>query len=194
MTSSSSSLEQVRDVAPEPAAVHLDPRTTALVVMDIIDPLCTKRPRCVASIPRIAALLADARRSGAHIVHTVGPRQPATILDGVAPREGEPVVSGRADKFFDTELNDVLRSAGVETLLLVGTSANGAVLYTSFAANLRGYTVAVAVDAISADDPATEVIVAWQLLNQPGYANPANDPLTPERVTLTRTDLVSFQA
>jgi nicotinamidase-related amidase len=177
---------------PEPVATRLDPQVTAVLVMDITDPLCTKRPRCVASVPAIAGLIERARGSGAPVIYTVGPMQPAVILDPVAPRDGEVVVRGRADKFHGTELDEALRQRGVTTLLLVGTAANGAVLYTAFAANLRGYTVAVAIDAISADLEATERFVAWQLLNQPGFTNADNTPLATQRVTLTHTDLVTF--
>lgn len=177
---------------PAPALVHLDPRATALLVMDITDPLCTNRPHCMTTVPRISALLADARAGGAHVIFTVGPKLPTVILDPVAPLDSEPVVRARADKFHGSELDDRLRERGVTTLLLVGTAANGAVMYTAFAANLRGYTVAVAVDAISADDEATTGFVEWQLVHQPGFTNPENEALAPERVTLTRTDLVRF--
>lgn len=177
---------------PTPVPVELDPATTALVVMDITDPLCTGRPDCVASVPGIASLLARARDAGAHVVHTVGPRTPTRILDEVEPLDDEPVVSGRADKFFDTGLDDILTTKGVRTLLLVGTAANGAVMYTAFGANLRGYTVVVAADGLSADTSAAVDFVLWQVVNQPGMNNQGNEPLAAQRVTVSRTDLVSF--
>ena len=42
--------------APELKAVTLDPKTTALLVMDLVKQTCNneRRPRCVASIPKIA--------------------------------------------------------------------------------------------------------------------------------------------
>lgn len=176
---------------PAPVAVRLDPRSSALLVMDITDPLCTSRPRCVATLPQIAGLLAAARRAGMHVIHTVG-RAPWTILEPVAPLEGEPIVQARANKFHDSAMDALLRERGVTTLLLVGTAANGAIMYTAFAANVRGYTVAVAVDGISAGDEVIERFAAWQLLNQPGFTNVDNEPLAAERVTLTRSDLVAF--
>lgn len=179
---------------PAPVAVRLDPRSTALLVMDITDPLCTNRARCVASVAPIASLLDRARQSGANVLYTVGGKPPTVILDAVQPRGSEPIVRGRANKFHDTDLQALLDERGVTTLLLVGTAANGAVMYTAFAANVRGYTVAVPADGISADDAAIEGFVAWQLLNQPGFTNPGNEPLMPERVTLTRTNLVTFKA
>jgi len=178
---------------PDPVPVRLAAAETALVVMDITDPICLRRPTCVASVPRIASLLAAARAAGVRVVHTVGPRQPTTILDAAAPLPGEPVVAGRADKFFGTDLDALLGKPAPRTLVLAGTAANGAVLYTSFAANLRGYTVVVPVDAVSADDDATQRFALWQLLNQPGMVNPANEAGAPGRVTLSSTELITFE-
>jgi nicotinamidase-related amidase len=192
MTGAADAGSDHRSAAPPPVPVILDPRETALVVMDITDPLCSSRPACVATVPRISSLLADARAAGVAIVHTAGRHRPIVFLDPVAPLPNEPVIAARADKFHDSELETALRERDARTLLLVGTAANGAVLYTAFAANLRGFTVAVAVDAISSEHDATTDWVAWQLVNQPGFTNTTNAPLAAERVTLTRTDLVSF--
>lgn len=180
--------------APAPVPLRFDPRLTALVVMDVNEALCGSRPACVATVPRIAALLAASREAGATIVHTEGGPPPNAFLEPVEPVPGEIVVRGRANKLHATDLEDSLRERGITTLLLAGTAANGAVLYTAFAANLRGFTVAVAVDGISAGDDTITAWVAWQLVNQPGFTNAANEPLAAERVTLTRTDLVTFDA
>jgi len=59
---------------PVPAlrAVTVDPRTTALLVLDVQRQNCNleRRPRCVASIPRIAALLARAVARGMPVVYS----------------------------------------------------------------------------------------------------------------------------
>jgi len=116
----------------------------------------------------------------------------STILAEVAPRPTEPKVTGRADKFYGTPLDDILKSKGIKTLVIVGTAANGAVLYTAFGANVRGYTVVVATDGISAD-PFPMFLTQYQLLNQPGFANPENTPLAENKVTLSRSDLITFR-
>ena len=59
--------------APPPPAlkpVTLEPKTTALLVIDLIKQLCNeqRRPRCVASIPKIQKLLAEAHAKGAYIL------------------------------------------------------------------------------------------------------------------------------
>lgn len=179
-------------LTPAPVSVRLDPSKTALLVMDITDPLCSNRPACLESVARIAGLLERARAAGASVVYTVGPRTPTVILDEVSPLDDEPIIGGRADKFFGSDLDRVLSEADVEVVTMVGTAANGAVMYSAFGANLRGYTVVVAGDAITSDDEATTEFVRWQLLNQPGMLNRENDPLTAARVTLSTTDLIEF--
>ena len=76
--------------------------------------------------------------------------------------------------------------------IVVGTAANGAVLYTAFAANARGLTVVVAEDGISSRDPFATYLARYQVLSQPGFPNQQNVPLQPKAVTLSRSDLISF--
>jgi nicotinamidase-related amidase len=177
---------------PAPVDVRLLARRTALLVMDITDPNCTRRPNCMAGVPRIVALLQRARAAGLRVFHTTSITPNTFILPEVLPVEGEPVVQARADKFYGSDLETLLRTDDIETLLLVGTSANGAVLYTSFGATARGFTVVVVADGVSADTVAIERWSLWQVLNQPGLNNPANSPLAAGRVTLTTCDQVAF--
>jgi nicotinamidase-related amidase len=175
---------------PDFSPVALDPATTALLVLDINSAVCPPRPACLASLPAIARLLGRARAAGVFVGYssTAG----ADILPDVTPRDGDPVVTSRAHKFFNTNLDQILKDHGIQTVLLVGSAANGAVLYTSFGANERGYTVAVAVDGISAGQDFDTYLAEYQVLNQPGFNNPTNDPLKPNAATLPRGDLVSF--
>ena len=69
---------------PELQAVTLDPKTTALLVIDIIKQTCNmqRRPRCVASIARVQKLLTEARTEGVYVVYALFPRpSPATFPD-----------------------------------------------------------------------------------------------------------------
>jgi nicotinamidase-related amidase len=104
-------------------------------------------------------------------------------------------VTGRADKFINTTLDDILKAKGIKTAVIVGSASNGAVLYTSFGANIRGYTVVVAEDGMSTDDAFAHFLTRYQLLNQPGFATATNTPPQEGRVavTLSRTDLISFK-
>ena len=177
---------------PRPVAVTVDPRTTAYLLLELTSTFCAPNPSCVASLPAAAALLARARAAGATVVYSETPA--AGILPQVAPKPGEPVVTAHADKFFGTDLDQILSSRGIKTLVVVGTAANGAVLYTTFEANLRGYTVVVAENGVSADSPFIMRYSLFQLLNEPGFANAQNTPLKTDAVTLSETKLVRFGA
>lgn len=176
---------------PASVAVALPAATTAYLVLDIMPTNCGRRPTCLESLPRVAALLEQARAAGVHVLHS-GTSPTSTFLPEVEPLPEEPVVASGPDKFFNTNLDELLRARGVTTTVIVGTAANGAVLYTSFGATARGYRVVVAEDGISADTPYIERYSRFQLLNQPGSANPTNAPLAPG-VTLSRTDLITFE-
>lgn len=115
------------------------------------------------------------------------------ILPDVAPQTGEPQVATRADKFFNTNLDQLMKDRGITTAVIVGTAANGAVLYTSFGANERGYTVVVAEDGIAADDDFALVLTKWQLLNEPGFTNSDNTPLKAMAVTISSSDKITFK-
>ena len=52
-------------------------------------------------------------------------------------RQAASVLSG-PDKFLKTDLEKILKDKGITTVIAVGTSSNGAVLYTGSGAALRG--------------------------------------------------------
>lgn len=60
----------------------------------------------------------------------------------------------RYDSFVATELDHVLRSRGVQTLLLTGVNTNSCVLATTVAANARDYRPVVVSDCVDTIDPA----------------------------------------
>lgn len=178
---------------PAPVAVNLDAKTTALVVLDIINPTCTTRPQCAASVPALQALIKRARDASVPVVYTSTAATNAIVPD-VAPVAGEvTIVPTNADKFNNPDFDAALKAKKATTLVLVGTRSNGAVLYTAFEANARGYTVVVAVDGISGSIPFENTLTQWQLLNQPGFANADNKPLAERAVTLSRGDLITFK-
>jgi nicotinamidase-related amidase len=190
---------QALPASPDPVAVTVAPAASALLVLDVADVPCGAQPRCVAVVPRIAALLAAARRAGAFIVHSSGDRSaieaPAAqppFLAEVAPNAGELVITGGGqDRFFGTLLDQNLRRRGITTLILAGWRINGSLLYTAVGANLRAYTVVVADDATSAPHDYDIAVGRYQLLTQLN-ANPENRPLRTGTVTLSRTDLIAF--
>ncbi len=173
--------------APELKPVTIDAKTTALLVMDLVKGSCNneRRPRCVASIPAVAKLIGEARAKGVTVINTVaGSATVADILPEVAPKQGEPLITGtNADKFIRTDLEKMLKDKGITTVIAIGTAAHGAVLYTGSQAALRGFKVIVPVDAASSENAYAEQAVAWLLSRAPGVS---------AQTTLTKIDLIKF--
>ena len=98
-----------------------------------------------------------------------GPRgsKPADIAKDLAPTAREPVVLSGVDKFAGTDLEKILKEKGTKTVIVVGTAAHGALLYTASGAAMRGMKVIVPVDGISADTTYPEQYVVWHLVNVP---------------------------
>jgi nicotinamidase-related amidase len=164
--------------------VTLDPKTTALLMLDVMNQNCGKRPRCLATIPAMKRLLTEARAKGVAVIYTFfGTTTAADVIKDVAPAAGEPSVTSFADKFLNTDLDKKLKDRGIQTVIVVGTAANGAVLYTGSGAALRGLKVIVPVDGISAVDPYPEQFAVWQL---------ANGPTLGQNVTVTKIDMIRF--
>lgn len=166
--------------------VTVDKSTTALLMLDFNEQTCNmqRRPRCIASIPKVKTLLAAARTSGLPVVFSLGGGgKLADIAKDLAPTANEPVVSSGLDKFQGTDLEKILKEKGTKTVIVVGDAANGAVLYTASSAAARGMKVIVPVDGISADTLYAEQYTVWHLVNAP-VISPA--------VTLTTIDQVTF--
>jgi nicotinamidase-related amidase len=143
-----------------------------------------RRPRCIASIPKVQKLLTEARGKGVSVIHSVSSGAAvADIAKELAPLAGEPVVSSGPDKFLGTDLEKILKDKDVKTVIAVGTASHGAVLYTASGAALRGMQVIVPVDGISAENTYAEQYVAWHLLNAPRIST---------LVTLTKIDLIGY--
>lgn len=171
---------------PELKPITVDPNTTVLLVMDIQKKNCNleTRPRCVASVPKIQSLLTKAREKGMPVVHSLSSNAEVTdILKEVSPLAEEPVVKSGVDKFFNTDLEKILKEKGIKTVILVGTSAHGAVLGTSIGAAMRKLRIIVPVDGMSATDPYAEQYTAWHLVNGPGLG---------KQTTLTRISMIQF--
>ena len=182
---------------PQLKSVTLNPKTTALLVIDLIKQTCNEkgRPRCVASIPKVEKLLAAARASGVTVIYTLFP-SPAPekfanpvigdVLPAVAPKGDEPVAISFVDKFIlrdkDTGLQQMLKDKGITTVVLVGGSSHNGVLFTAVSAAFRGFEVIVPVDGISGNNSYEDQLAAYTLTSSIVY-----------KVTLTSTDMIKFQ-
>jgi nicotinamidase-related amidase len=184
---------------PQLQSVTLDPKKTAVIVLEIIKQTCNqqRRPRCVAMIPKVQKLLAEARAKGVYVIYTLFPSlNPATFPDPkisdylpeVAPKGDEPIVTSFVDKFIlrdkDTGLQKMLKDKGITNLIPVGIAAHNGILFTSVDAALRGFNVVVPVDEMAGegssgyDEQATAHILATSI----AY-----------KVTLTSTDMIKFE-
>jgi nicotinamidase-related amidase len=173
-------------VAPELKPVALEVSSTAFLILDIQEPLCTKeRPRCVISVPKIASFLALAREKGMAVVYSTIPNGIVEqILPAIAPLSNDPSASSGVDKFYNTDLEKILKEKGIKTVVIVGTAANGAVLHTAVGAAIRGLQVVIPVDGMSTSDPYAEQYTAWHMMNGPGTRN---------RATITKFSLITFK-
>ena len=82
-----------------------------------------------------------------------------------------------------TDLEKVLKEKNIQTVIVAGTAAHGAVLATASGAALRGMKVVVPADGLSAETLYPEQYTLWHLLNAPRIG---------AQVTVTRTDLISY--
>ena len=173
-----------RPPAPELKPVTVDPKTTALLILDFMNQNCGKRPRCVASIPAMKKLLGEARAAKATVVYSIiANTTTADVIKDVAPTADEPWVRSGPDKFLNTDLEKILKDKGIQTVIATGTASNGAVLFTAAGAALRGMNVIVPVDGMSAVDPYADLSTAWTFTNA---------PLVSSKTTLTKIDLIKF--
>ncbi len=173
--------------APAVSPVKVDRAKTAFLVLDIEEATCNDkvRPRCVDSVPAIADFLAKARAAGMMVAHSnTGRGSPETILPQAKPAAGEPVVKASVDKFLGTELDAALKAKEVETVIVCGTAAHGAVLHTATAAAQRRYGLVLPVDCLSAEDLFTEKASVWVLLN---------GPATRQRIRLTTLSAITIE-
>jgi len=172
---------------PELKSVKIeDPKSTAYLILDIIKQGCTneRRPRCVASVPKIQAFLSQARSKGVSVIYSYTSNStPADIFPEIAPLAGEPLVRASADKFVGTDLEKILRDKGIKTVIVVGTAAHGAVISTGTQAAFRGFKVIVPVDGMSSENTYFEQYTAYHFTQAPGVA---------QQSTLTKFDMIQF--
>jgi len=168
---------------PELKPVTINPKETALLILDLVKQICGPRPRCVASVPKVQRLLTEAREKGVQVVYSLAGQTVADILPDVALRAGEPVVSSGPNKYLNTDLEKILKEKGIKTVIVVGSAAEGAVLNTGAGSALRGFKVIVPVDGMSSSTTYAEQYTAWHL---------GNSPRVGPQVTLTKTELIGY--
>jgi nicotinamidase-related amidase len=163
----------------------IDPRRTALLVMDYQNAIVGRLEDAEALLARVAHAIALVRQHGGHIGYVrvafddadfdaIPPTSqfaglvaqtgramhadsPATAVhESVAPEPGDLIVrKTRVGAFSTTDLDQQLKANNVDTLVLAGISTSGVVLSTVRDAADRDYRVFVLADASA--DPAPGV-------------------------------------
>jgi len=156
--------------------LQLDPKTTALVVIDLQRGIVARQtgPHAAADIVARAATLADAFRDAGATVVLVNvafakdrrdllqppvdspnpPHQPppewSLIVDQLHAREGDLLITKHQwGAFYGTELDLQLRRRGVRAIVLCGIATNFGVESTARDAWERGYAIVFAEDAMA---------------------------------------------
>ncbi len=167
------------------ADLQIDRSRTALLLMDFQEGIVAGLPEPAGSaiLDRARAALDTARGAGLLVVYIsvrlrpgypdVSPRNKRSsaakaagrleegtaavqIVSSLAPREGEPlVIKRRVGAFFGSDLEVVLRSHDITTLVLAGISTSGVVLSTVRTAGDMDYDLVVLSDCCG--DPNLEV-------------------------------------
>ena len=153
----------------------VDPAHSALVIIDVQNDLCL--PGYGPTIVRLQRLLEAARAAGLFIVYiqnsvlpglsnspaeiarrqnlglpvevTVAGTDGEQIVAAIAPKPGEPIVrKHRLNAFAGSDLEMLLRSRGIETVIVTGVATHGCVTGTSYAAQGLNYYVVVVEDCV----------------------------------------------
>lgn len=174
---------------PELKAVTVDPKTTALLVLDLMKNNCGQRPRCAPIVPTVKKLIDEARAHNMMIVYNLtGNSKPEDMADpSVMPKTGDFMIKNGhgGDKFVESNLEAGLKEKGIKTVIITGTSAQGAVATTSNGATERGLKVVVPVDGTASEDSFRELYGIYHIAE----GGPA--ALT-KSVTVTRSDMIKF--
>jgi nicotinamidase-related amidase len=173
--------------APTLKLATVDPKSTALFLFDFMTENCGQRPRCAAAVPTLKALHDRARAADMLVAYTL-PGGGKIIDESIAPREGEIVDQkpGGPDKFLNDDLDQRLKAHRIKTVILCGTSAQGVGLGTGAGAAQRGYYVIYPIDCLLSESAFREAYAAWHMAG-------GGPPVTTKWVTVTRSDLITFE-
>jgi nicotinamidase-related amidase len=179
---------------PDPVRVTLNPATTALLVLDYVEPICERQPKCKGQmLPAMTPFMARARKAGLVVAYGTREQNMSKWLPQVAPAPGDiKIVNTAQDRFYNTDLDKALKAKGITTIIMAGWKVSGSMAYTSVGATIRGYTIVIPVDTTAATTDYEQTIGFYQILNQ-GNGNLTNQPLKPKAPTLSRTDMITFQ-
>jgi nicotinamidase-related amidase len=185
--------------------LELDPRTTALVLIDLQQGIVarTTAPHISAEVVERSARIAERFRQAGSLVVLVRvgwsadegdrlrpqvdepvPAGPAPdgysdLLPEVGPRQGDIVVTKRQwGAFYGTELDLQLRRRGVHTIVIGGIATNFGVESTARQAWERGYQLVFVEDAMAAISAAAHAFAIGTIFPRIGLVRSSTEVLT----------------
>ena len=102
---------------PHPARVTLDPKTTALIVLDYVEDICARQPSCKGQmLPAMIPFLERVRKAGLVIAYGTREQNMTHWLKEVAPGPNDiKIVNTAQDRFYNNDLDKVLTIAMPKT-------------------------------------------------------------------------------
>ena len=185
--------------------MNLDPRTTALVIIDLQKGIVARNaaPHTSSDVVARSARLAERfRAAGAAVVlvHVAyagdrsdalkqpvdAPNPPATLppdwsdfVPAIGPREGDIIITKRHwGAFYGTDLDLQLRRRGVRTIVLCGIATNFGVESTARDAWERSYEIVFAEDAMSGLDAEAHAFAITKIFPRLGRVRSTDDVLS----------------
>ncbi len=152
----------------------------ALLVIDMLKDFVYENgalpvPRAMDIVPCINEKIREFRERGEPIVfvcdahdendrefkvwgrHAVEGTEGAEVIDELDKREEDIVVKKkRFSAFFETNLEEILREKGVDTLVITGVLTNICVLHTAADASMRNFKVVVPKECVATVDDKTQ--------------------------------------
>ena len=158
-------------------ATSIDVDRTAVLIMDFQQRIIANVATEPAAVDENAArALAGARQAGIpviYVVHRGGPfaeyAPDVELHDGVAPEEGELVITKvRPGPFSTTALDVTLREMGRDNLVIMGVATSGCVLSSVRWAVDINYSFIVLSDACSDGDPEVHRVLTEKVYPRQG--------------------------
>lgn len=175
---------------PVPQPIALDPRKTAILVLDLTELCADPKEICSRLAPGMVGFLSKARKAGVFIAYTVmgalKGKPAGREYSGFNRAPSEPVFFPDGfNKFLGGEIENAIKPRGIDTLVMTGYRSNIAVLYTAtHAARPLKYKVVIPVDGIAANSDYEYDYTLFQFTVLPGGAS--------DLFTFTTLDGISF--
>ena len=183
-------------------ALVVDPRRTAVLVVDMLNEFCKEGgamvlPGYEALIGPQTRLIEAARTAGAPIVfvvdthrrhmrrerefvkrtpHCIEGEWGCQVIEELAPREDDIfVIKRRYSGFFNTDLDLTLKDMGVDTVVVMGVVTNICVRSTVHDAFFHGYQVIVPEDCVAATGPREQESSLYDIATHFGFVSDAKE-------------------